>query len=225
MERRIKIAPSVLAADFSRLSDEVKRVEEAGADLLHVDVMDGHFVPNITVGPQVIGALDSKTKLPLDVHLMIENPGKYIKSFAEAGADILTVHIEAYSGSESEVLSPRSKVKIKSDLSLIKSLGLKAGVVLNPSTPLSTIEDIIEKVNMVLLMTVNPGFGGQGFIRSVLPKIRALRRYFAGDIEVDGGINHRTAKEAVRAGANILVAGTYIFRAENMREAIKRLRL
>ena len=207
---KVKVAPSILAADFGSLAQQLKLVEEAGADLIHIDVMDGHFVPNITLGPAVVASIRKVTQLPFDVHLMIENPLQFAKSFLEAGADILTFHIEA--------IKDKSKI-----ISLIKSYKKKVGVSLNPKTPLESLKGLLDKVDMVLLMTVNPGFGGQTFMRGVLPKIRDLRAIFGGDIEVDGGIDFQTAGEAVQAGANILVAGTYVFK-NDAKEAIRRLK-
>ncbi len=212
MTKTIKIAPSLLAADFANLEAEVKKVEAGGCDMLHVDVMDGHFVPNITVGPFIVKAIRRITKLPLDVHLMIEKPEKYIDAFAEAGASNITIHAEACHGNLFEVIEH------------IHSHAISCGVSLKPLTPLSRIEEHLSNVNMVLLMTVNPGFGGQKFMMEVMPKITELRKKFDGDIEVDGGINRDTAKEAIRAGANVLVAGTAIFGAPNPAEIIKELR-
>ncbi len=208
----IKIAPSLLAADFSNLALEVQKVEKAGADLLHIDVMDGHFVPNITVGPVVVKAIRKITKLPLDVHLMIDHPEKYIHAFAEAGANHITIHAEACFGNLGEVIE------------IIHSHAITCGVSLKPATPLSRIEDHLKDVDMVLLMTVNPGFGGQAFMPEVLTKIKELRQRFDRDIEVDGGINKETCREAVRAGANILVAGTAIFGQADVKKAIEDLR-
>jgi len=212
----IKIAPSILSADFSKLGDEIKDVEAGGADYIHVDVMDGHFVPNITIGPLIVEAIRPTTKLPLDVHLMIENPDSYIPQFAKAGADIITVHVEACK-------------HLHRTIQLIKEQGVKAGVVLNPSTPVDTIKHIIEDIEMVLLMTVNPGFGGQAFIPSVLPKIKEVRELANKvnptlDIEVDGGINTETARLVKEAGANVLVAGSFIYNNPDRKEAIKAIR-
>ena len=212
----IKIAPSILSADFSRLAEEIRTVELAGADLLHVDVMDGHFVPNITIGPLVVDAIKPKTKLPLDVHLMIENPDQYIESFIKAGADIVSVHAEA-------------TVHLHRTIHLIKSLGAKASVALNPATSIYGLEHILEDLDMVLLMTVNPGFGGQSFIPSVLPKIKQLReiiekKNLSIDIQVDGGVNDSTVREVVDAGANVLVAGSYVFNHKDRKQAIASLR-
>lgn len=211
----VKIAPSILSADFSRLAEEIKKVEK-DVDMLHVDVMDGHFVPNITFGPPVVASLRKATKLPLDVHLMIENPDKFIEAFADAGADSITVHAEVAK-------------HINRTISRIKSRKVKAAVALNPATPLSALDCVLEDVDMILLMTVNPGFGGQGFMESVLPKIRKLRelmdkRKLKAEIQVDGGINAETARMAVSAGADILVAGSYIYGSKDAGKAISSLR-
>lgn len=199
----IKIAPSILSADFSKLGEDIKAVEEAGADYIHVDVMDGHFVPNITIGPLVVQAIRPVTKLPLDVHLMIENPDQYIEAFAQAGADIISVHVEA---------TPH----LHRTVQFIKKQGVKAGVVINPATPVELIKHIIQDVDLVLLMTVNPGFGGQAFIESVVPKIREVADLVKThgldvEIEVDGGVNPETAQLCIEAGANVLVAGSAIY--------------
>ncbi len=213
----IKIAPSILSADFAKLSDEIKDVEQGGADLIHVDVMDGHFVPNITIGPLIVDAIKPHTRLPLDVHLMIEQPDRYILDFVKSGADIITIHVEACK-------------HLHRTLYLIKEQGVKAGVVLNPATSLKEIEIVLQDVDMVLLMTVNPGFGGQSFIASVLPKIRRLREQLTElglnhiDIEVDGGINEQTIRQCVNAGANVFVAGSAIFNKPNRTNAIQSLR-
>ncbi|MCC3357516.1 ribulose-phosphate 3-epimerase [Bacillus sp. REN16] len=212
----IKIAPSILSADFAKLGEEIKDVENGGADYIHVDVMDGHFVPNITIGPLIVEAIRPITKLPLDVHLMIENPDQYIPSFAKAGADFLTVHVEA---------CPH----LHRTIQLIKSHGVKAGVVLNPATPVDTIKHVIEDIDLVLLMTVNPGFGGQKFIQSVLPKIEEVagmvkEKNLNVEIEVDGGVNKETARLCVEAGANVLVAGSAIYNQKNRKTAIKTIR-
>ena len=211
----VKIATSILSADFSRLAEEVKKVEKH-ADLLHVDVMDGHFVPNITFGPPVVACIRKITKLPLDVHLMIDNPDSFVDEFAEAGADSISVHAEAVSD-------------VRKIIRKVKRNKVKAAVAINPATPLSAIDSVLEELDMVLLMTVNPGFGGQRFIESVLPKIRELRelidsRKLKTEIEVDGGINAETGKMAVSAGASILVAGSYIYGSSNPSVAIKSLR-
>ncbi|WP_449619344.1 ribulose-phosphate 3-epimerase [Robertmurraya sp. Marseille-Q9965] len=211
----VKIAPSILSADFSKLGEEIKDVERGGAELIHVDVMDGHFVPNITIGPLIVNAIRPVTKLPLDVHLMIENPDQYIEAFAKAGADYITVHVEACR-------------HLHRTIQNIKSYGIKAGVVLNPATPVSTLEHIIEEIDMVLLMTVNPGFGGQKFISSVVPKIRQVKEMAEAkgldiDIEIDGGVNTETAKLCIDAGATILVAGSAVYDKEDRKKAIEEL--
>jgi ribulose-phosphate 3-epimerase len=215
-ERKIKIAPSLLAADFGKLGDEAKAAESAGADMLHVDVMDGHFVPNITIGPGVVAAIRKRVAIPLDVHLMISEPDKYIAPFADAGSDILTVHAEVLPN-------------LGQTLQAIRARGIKAGVSINPPTPLEKIEPVLNEVDLVLLMTVNPGFGGQKFIGSVLPKIAELRKIadakgYGFDLEVDGGITLQTVPEAVRAGANVIVAGTAIFGADDIARAVQSLR-
>lgn len=212
----VKIAPSILSADFARLGDEIKDVEAGGADYIHVDVMDGHFVPNITIGPLIVEAIRPVTKLPLDVHLMIENPDQYIDAFAKAGADYITVHVEA-------------SRHLHRTIQLIKSTGVKAGVVINPATPVESLKHIIEDIDMVLLMSVNPGFGGQKFISSVLPKIRQVKEMADEvnpdlEIEVDGGVNEETAKLCVEAGATVLVAGSAVFNKEDRASAIARLK-
>ncbi|MCS6915454.1 MAG: ribulose-phosphate 3-epimerase [Myxococcales bacterium] len=199
----LRIAPSILSADFGRLADEVARLTAAGADYIHVDVMDGHFVPNLTIGPPVVRALRRATHLPLDVHLMIERPEMWIERYAEAGADLIHVHAEA---------CPHLHRVVQQ----IRSCGRRAVVALNPHTPLSVLDYVLEDLSMVLLMTVNPGFGGQSFIPQMLPKVRALRHLIASrglqvDIEVDGGIKADNAAELVAAGANVLVAGSGIF--------------
>jgi len=212
----IKIAPSILSADFSRLGEDVKRVEEAGADLIHIDVMDGHFVPNLTFGPPVVSAIRKVTKLPFDVHLMINNPQEMLSSFVEAGADLITVHAET---------APHLHRLLQN----IKEQGKRAGVSLNPSTPLSAVEEVLDIADMVLIMSVNPGFGGQKFIPGAVSKIARLRqmiieRKLDVDIEVDGGINPETARQVVAAGANILVAGSAVYGAADMKAAISAIR-
>ncbi|HEX9809746.1 MAG TPA: ribulose-phosphate 3-epimerase [Alphaproteobacteria bacterium] len=218
MPKNIRIAPSILAADFARLGEEVAAVARAGADLIHVDVMDGHFVPNITVGPEVVRALRPHTDLPLDVHLMIAPVDPYVGAFAEAGADIITVH-------------PEAGPHLHRTLQLIHGAGRKAGVALNPATPVEALDNVLGEVDLVLVMTVNPGFGGQSFIESQLAKIAAVRRRIDDsgrdiDLEVDGGINAETAARAVAAGADLLVAGTATFEggAERYAANIARLR-
>lgn len=212
----IIVAPSILSANFARLGQDIEKVQRAGADWLHIDVMDGHFVPNITIGPQVVADIRKTTNLFFDVHLMIEHPENYIQDFAQAGADLITVHQEATS-------------HLNRLIAMIKQTGLLAGVSLNPATPPSMLENILDDVDLVLLMTVNPGFGGQSFIPSVLPKISAVKammeeRGKLAYLEVDGGINSHTAPQVIEAGANVLVAGSYIFNHENQQEAISRLK-
>lgn len=212
----VKIAPSILSADFAKLGEEVAAVDRGGADWIHVDVMDGHFVPNITIGPLVVKAIRPITNLPLDVHLMIENPDLYIEEFVKAGADYITVHVEACR-------------HLHRTVHYIKSFGVKAGVVLNPATPVESIQHIIADVDMVLLMSVNPGFGGQKFIPEVLPKIRkvkemAVEKGVAIDIEIDGGVNSDTAKLCIEAGATVLVAGSAVYNQEDREKAIAALR-
>ncbi|WP_062513366.1 ribulose-phosphate 3-epimerase [Halobacillus sp. KGW1] len=211
-----KIAPSILASDFAKLGEEIKDVEHAGADYIHVDVMDGHFVPNITIGPLIVDAVRPVTSLPLDVHLMIENPEAYVETFAKAGADILTVHQEA---------CPH----LHRTIQLIKSHGVKAGVVINPATPAEAIRPILKDVDLVLLMTVNPGFGGQSFIHSVLPKVSQIDAWRTEEaldfeIEIDGGVNEETARLCTEAGADVLVAGSAVFNHPDRKKAIDAIR-
>lgn len=212
----IKIAPSILASDFSKLGEEIGKVEKAGADLIHIDVMDGHFVPNITFGPPVVKALRKTTGLVFDVHLMIENPDQYIDSFADAGADIISVHVE-------------SCYHLNRTVQKIRQAGKKAAVALNPATSISTADWILGDVDMVLLMTVNPGFGGQSYIESMTEKIRSLRRIINDkgyniDIEVDGGIDLTNIYRVTEAGANVIVAGSTIYKAEDTVQIIRELR-
>jgi len=213
----IQIAPSILSADFTRLAEEVKAVERAGADRIHIDVMDGRFVPNISMGPFIVEAIDSLTDLPLEAHLMIEEPDRYIDVFMDAGADVIIVHQENTPHLHRVVQSVREK-------------GRQAGVTLNPATPARVLDDIIEELDLVLVMSVNPGFSGQRFIESVLPKIRQLRktiedRELACDLEVDGGVNADTAPAAAAAGANVLVAATAVFKhPDGVAEGIRTLR-
>ena len=212
----IKIAPSILSADFSKLGDEIKAVEDAGADWIHVDVMDGHFVPNITIGPPVIESIRKVTDLPLDVHLMIDNADCYIKSFADSGADILTVQVEA---------CPH----LNRTVQIIQEHKVRAGVVLNPATPLSSLEEVLHELYMVLLMTVNPGFGGQSFIPSMLGKISNLSDIMSNyeneiELQVDGGVKPENAGDIKESGASVLVAGSAIFDSTDYKKAIKNLR-
>jgi len=218
MTKKIKIAPSILAADFARLGEEVRAMTEAGADYIHVDVMDGHFVPNISIGPQMVKALRPHTKLPLDVHLMIAPVDPFVKEFADAGADIITVH-------------PEAGPHVHRTIQLIKSFGKKAGVSLNPGSSISAIEHILGDVDLILVMTVNPGFGGQSFIDSQRTKMRDVRALIdrsgrAIELEVDGGINGQTAALAIEAGADVLVAGTAAFAGgpKRYRDNIAKLR-
>jgi ribulose-phosphate 3-epimerase len=208
----IKVSPSLLSADFGRLADEVRLVEDAGCDYIHVDVMDGHFVPNITIGPFVVKAIKKVSRVPLDVHLMIDSPWKYIPDFAAAGSDIITVHAEACGARLAETLDQ------------ISSLGKRPGVSLKPGTPLDPIKPLLDKIAMVLIMTVEPGFGGQSFMPDMMPKVEALRKIYNKDIEVDGGINTQTGALAVRSGANVLVAGTAVFRAPDVPKAVRDLK-
>ena len=212
----VKIAPSILSADFSRLGEEIRAIEAGGADYVHVDVMDGHFVPNITIGPLVVEAARKVTNLPLDVHLMIENPDRYIPDFAKAGADILTVHQETVP-------------HLHRTVQLIRSLGKKAGVSINPATPVATLDLILDDLDLVLVMSVNPGFGGQSFIPSCLGKIAALRRMIAErglkvELEVDGGVKTDNIGRIAAAGADVLVAGSAVFGTDDYRETIVTLK-
>jgi len=205
--KKIQISPSILSADFSQLGNEIKRLEEGGADMIHVDVMDGHFVPNLTVGPPIIKALRHHTRLPFDVHLMISPVHKYIQDYADAGADIITIH-------------PEATKNLKESIQHIKFLNKRVGVSLNPETKINLITDLLEEIDLVLIMSVNPGFGGQKFIPEVLDKIRELKKIkdqknLKFDIEIDGGINFDNNKLAIEAGANILVSGTTVFKNNN----------
>lgn len=212
----IKLAPSILSADFARLLEDVKKVENAGCEYLHIDVMDGHFVPNITLGPNVVKSLRKDVNMVFDAHLMIENPDQYIEEFVKAGCDIITVHQEAC-------------VHLHRTIQNIKSHGIKAGVVLNPATPVDTIKHVLPDLDMVLLMSVNPGFGGQSFIPCVLDKIKELKAIIDSqglniDIEVDGGISPKNVAEVVQAGANVIVAGSAIFGSDDIQETVNLFR-
>mgnify|MGYP000915933047 FL=1 len=213
----IKVAPSILSANFSNLANEVDKVEKAGADILHIDIMDGHFVPNITMGPPIVASLREKTSLPFDVHLMISEPDKFIDDFVKAGADIICVHQEACTHLNRTIYN-------------IKDRGIKAAVALNPATSLSTLDYVLDDIDMILLMTVNPGFGGQTFIKSMVNKISDLKKIVDEkklilDIEVDGGINGDNVKDVIAAGANVIVAGSYIYKAKDIKGAIDSLRI
>ncbi len=217
MANKIKLAPSILSADFSRLGEQVVEATRAGADYIHVDVMDGHFVPNITIGPLIVAAIRPHTQLPLDVHLMIESPEKYIQQFAQAGANIITVHVE---------VCPHLHRVVES----IRELGVKAGVSLNPSTPLTAVDEVLPALDLALLMSVNPGFGGQQFIESTVSKIARLRRKLDElgldtELEVDGGINAEIAPRVAKAGARVLVAGAAVFnKKESVSQALEKFR-
>jgi len=211
-----KIAPSILSADFTKLAKEIKAVEDAKADYLHIDVMDGHFVPNITIGPFIVEAARRATRLPLDVHLMIENPDKFVPDFVKAGSDIITVHAEA-------------SRHLHRTIQYIKEQGIRAGVSLNPTTPLSVLEHILGDVDLILVMTVNPGFSGQSFIKSCLPKIERIRKMlddgnYKADLEVDGGIKVSNIGAVAKAGADVFVAGSAIFGSDNYKKTISVMR-
>lgn len=208
---KILLAPSILSADFGCLGDEIRDVEKAGCDMIHVDVMDGHFVPNLTIGPTVVRSLRKLTQLPLDVHLMIHEPIRYVEDFRKAGADWITIHVE-------------STKDVAKTLEAVKKSGAKPGLTLRPKTPLQTIEPFLKQAELVLVMTVEPGFGGQSFMPEMMDKVRRLKKIFSGFISVDGGINPETARTSVEAGANVLVAGTAIFGEKNRAQAIQSLR-
>ena len=210
-ERKVLIAPSILSPDFSRLGEEIGDVERGGCDLIHVDVMDGHFVPNLTIGPVVVKSFRKATRLPLDVHLMIDEPVNYLEDFKKAGADWITIHVEA-------------SQNVGETLAAIKKLNAKPGISLRPKTPLSSILPYLDRVELVLIMSVEPGFGGQSFMPEMMLKVRDLRKVFSGLISVDGGVNRETAPQALQAGADILVAGTAVFGQKDRKAAIEELR-
>lgn len=212
----VKIAPSILSADFANLERDIRLVDEKGADYIHVDVMDGQFVPNITLGANIVSAIRPVTKLPLDVHLMVQDPERFIEDFAKAGSDIITVHQE-------------STVHIHRAMQMIKNCGVKAGVVMNPGTPVSAIEEVLPLADLVLIMTVNPGFGGQAFISECLTKVERLNELrkekgYTYEIEIDGGVDDKTAPLCVKAGADVLVAGSYVYNSPDVGERIKKIR-
>ena len=214
---RVLVSPSLLACDFSRLAEEVRKVEEAGADWLHVDVMDGHFVPNLTIGPVVVEAIRRASRIPLDVHLMLNHPEQYVAPFLDAGAHYLTVHVEAP--------GLRSEGVLLKTLEAIRKAGAKSGLSLRPRTSVETLKPFLSAADLILVMTVEPGFGGQAFMPEVVPKIRRLRdHHFTGELAVDGGINALTGTQCREAGANVFVAGTYIFRSASYTDAIQSLR-
>lgn len=233
LAKEIKVGASILAADFNNLGADVKKCKDAGIDIIHLDVMDGHFVRNITIGPVIAKAVRACTDITLDAHLMIEDPAMYIEDFIKAGCDMLTVHAECY-GERTPASRGRDKFpkeikkidteKARKDLQRIRALGAKAAMAINPGTPLC-VQGLLGDLDMVLIMSVNPGFAGQKFMPSVLPKVKALREIYDGDIEVDGGINDVTAKEVVKAGANALATASYFFKSRDPKDAVKRLKM
>ncbi len=216
-QNKILIAPSILSADFARLGDEIRAVQDAGADWIHVDVMDGHFVPNITIGPMIVSAVKKVAQIPLDVHLMISDPDSYLEAFHDAGADVLTVH-------------PEATYHLHRTLTRIRELGMEAGAALNPSTSLNAVEYVLAELDVVMVMTVNPGFGGQSFIRTMLPKVRALRNMIDNSgynilVEIDGGVSPETAPDLSLEGADVFVAGSAVFHHPPYSEVIGKLRV
>ncbi len=231
MNKPIEISASILAADFANLANEIKRSQQAGVDRFHIDCMDGHFVPNLTIGPVVIQAIRPHTQLPIEAHLMIEHPWDYIESYAKAGADIIQIQVECYGqrrracreyGQWPKEVDAIDMPALRGDLRKIRELGKKAFVVINPGTPL--FKEVLPECDGVLMMSVNPGHAGQPFISSVLAKVRQLKENFAGDIAVDGGINAQTAPEAVKAGAHVLIAASYLYSASNLKEIVTSLK-
>ena len=214
--RTVIVSPSLLACDFGRLAEEVRQVEAAGADWLHIDVMDGHFVPNLTIGPAVVDAIRRVSHVPLDVHLMLDHPEQFVKPFIDAGAHYLTVHVE----------SPglRTESVLRKTLETIRQLGARPGLSVRPRTAAESLRPFAEAVDLILVMTVEPGFGGQAFMPEVVPKVRQVRQWFARELAVDGGINAQTGRQCREAGANVLVAGTYIFKSPSYKDAIQSLR-